>query len=74
MIQMHKYELNLHISDLLFFQLPVLRCQATPMVTFLNAESNLFYHINCGVIQEFPALRKAVTTHVKKYRISRVLI
>ena len=65
MIQMHKYELNLHISDLLFFQLPVLRCQA---------ESNLFYHINCGVIQEFPALRKAVTTHVKKYRISRVLI
>ena len=33
------------------------------------------YHINCGVIQGFPALRKAVTTHVKKYRIfSRVLI
>ena len=28
-----------------------------------------FYHINCGVIQGFPALRKAVTTHVKKYRI-----
>ena len=27
------------------------------------------YHINCGVIQGFPALRKAVTTHVKKYRI-----
>ena len=34
-----------------------------------------FYHIICGVIQEFPALRIAVTTHVKKYRIfSRVLI
>ena len=34
-----------------------------------------FYHINCGVIQEFLALRKAITTHVKKYRIfSRVLI
>ena len=33
------------------------------------------YHINCGVIQGFPALRKAVTTHVKKYRIfSRVPI
>ena len=34
------------------------------------------YHINCGVIHhDFPALRKAVTTHVKKYRIfSRVLI
>ena len=23
------------------------------------------YHINCGVIQRFPALRKVVTTHVK---------
>ena len=35
---------------------------------------NTFYHINRGVIQEFPALRKAMTTHVKKYRIfSRVL-
>ena len=33
------------------------------------------YHKNCGVIQGFPALRKAETTHVKKYRIfSRVLI
>ena len=29
--------------------------------------AKLFYHINCGVIQGFPALRKAVTTHVKKY-------
>ena len=27
---------------------------------------NTFYHINRGVIQEFPALRKAITTHVKK--------
>ena len=26
-------------------------------------------HINCGVIQGFLALRKAVATHVKKYRI-----
>ena len=25
----------------------------------------MIYHINCGVIQGFPALRKAVTTHVK---------
>lgn len=34
------------------------------------------YHINCGVIQRFPALRKVVTTHVKKYRIfsTRVVI
>ena len=33
-----------------------------------------YYHINCGVIQGIPALRKAVTTHVKKYCIfSRVL-
>ena len=32
-----------------------------------------FYHINYGVIQGFPALRKAVTTHLKKYGIfSRV--
>ena len=30
---------------------------------------NTFYHINRGVIQEFPALRKAITTHVKKNRI-----
>ena len=34
-----------------------------------------FYYRNCGVIQGFPALRKAVTTYVKKYRIFlRVLI
>ena len=34
-----------------------------------------FYHINYGVIQGFPALRKAVTTRVKKYRIfSRVFV
>ena len=33
------------------------------------------YHVNCGVIQGFPALRKAVTTYVIKYDIfSRVLI
>ena len=30
---------------------------------------NTFYLINRGVIQEFPALRKAITTHVKKSRI-----
>ena len=36
---------------------------------------NIIYHRNSGVIQGFPALRKAVTTHVKTYRIfSRVLI
>ena len=35
----------------------------------------ILYHINCGVIQGFSALRKAVTTHTKKHRIfSRVLI
>ena len=34
------------------------------------------YYINCRVRQGFPALRKAVTTHVKKknYIFSRVLI
>ena len=31
--------------------------------------STVFYHINCGVIQRFPALRKVVTTRVKKDRI-----
>ena len=25
------------------------------------------YHLNHGVIQGFPALKKVVTTHVKKY-------
>ena len=31
------------------------------------------YHINYGVIQGFPAMRKAIITHVKKYDIfSRV--
>ena len=33
----------------------------------------IFYHINYSVIQGFPALRRAVTTHVKNYNIfSRV--
>ena len=31
----------------------------------------IFYHINYGVIQGFPALRKAVTAQVKKYDIER---
>ena len=36
---------------------------------------NAFYHINSGVVQGFLALRRAVTTHVKKYRFfSCVLI
>ena len=34
---------------------------------------NCVYHINYGVLQGFPALRKAVTTYLKRYRIfSRV--
>ena len=32
------------------------------------------YHIDYGVIHRLPALRNAVTTHVEKYEISRVLI
>ena len=41
----------------------------------MKFKGNSFYHINCGVIQRFPALRKVVTTLVKKYRIfSHVLI
>ena len=31
-------------------------------------------HINYGVIQGFPALRRAVTTDVKKYRIFHVCL
>ena len=39
---------------------------------FISARAHILfsiYHINCGVLQGFPALRKAVITHVKKYRI-----
>ena len=35
---------------------------------------NRDYHINYGVIKGFLALRKAVTTHVKKYRIFHVCL
>ena len=45
------------------------------IVQTVKTDKNLTYHINCGVIQGFLALGKAVTTHVKKYRIfSRVLV
>ena len=45
------------------------------IVQTVKTDKNLTYHINCGVIQGFLALRKALTTHVKKYRIfSRVLV
>ena len=41
----------------------------------MSIQIKAFYHINCGVIQGFPAPRKAVTIQVKKYRIfSRLLI
>ena len=36
-------------------------------------QDNGFYHINCGVIQGFPALRRAETPYVKKYRIFHVV-
>ena len=35
------------------------------MATF-QLHANKFYYINCSVIQGFPALRKAITTQVKK--------
>ena len=41
----------------------------SPLIPTHNFRKKFFYHINCGVIQGFPALRKAVTTHVKKFRI-----
>ena len=45
------------------------------IVQSVKTDKNLTYHINCGFIQGFLALGKAVTTHVKKYRIfSRVLV
>ena len=31
----------------------------------VNTEKTLFYHISCGVIQGFPALRETVTAQVK---------
>ena len=40
----------------------------------VDAYKIFIYHINCGVIQGFPALKKAVTTHVKNYDIFHVLI
>ena len=44
-----------------------------PLQRFWKGVCIYIYHINYGVIQGFPALRKAVTTHVKKYDIfSRV--
>ena len=45
----------------------------TSKYTIMSTWVNSNYHINCGVMQGFPALGKAVTTHVKKYHIfSRV--
>ena len=38
------------------------------MVAWSRAHVLFFiYHLNYGVIQGFPALRKVVTTHEKKY-------
>ena len=63
-------ELNLQCFGLFFF----FKLNRTAQKSSLHLLT-IFYHINCGVIQGFPAKRKAVTTHVKKYRIFlRVLI
>ena len=41
----------------------------------MSTPMEAFYHINCSVIQGFPAPTKAETIRVKKYRIfSRMLI
>ena len=32
---------------------------------YLQDDTKKFYHINCGIIQRFPALRKVVTTRKK---------
>ena len=34
---------------------------------YLKSCVKTVYHINYGVMQKFPTLRKAVTTHMKKY-------
>lgn len=40
---------------------------------FFNVQID-FYHVNCDLIQGFTALKKAVTTHAKKYdNFSRVV-
>ena len=45
------------------------------LLVIITTDNMYTSHINCGVTQGFPALRKALTTHVKRYRIfSRVLI
>ena len=45
------------------------------LLVIITTDNMYISHINCGVTQGFPAMRKAVTTRVKKYRIfSRVLI
>ena len=45
------------------------------LLVIIRTDNMYISHINCGVTQGFPAMRKAVTTRVKKYHIfSRVLI
>ena len=45
------------------------------LLIIITTDNMYISHRNCGVTQGFPAMRKAVTTRVKKYRIfSRVLI
>ena len=39
------------------------------LLVIITTDNIYISHINGGVIQGFPALRKAVTTQVKKYRI-----
>ena len=49
-------------------------CRAKIVIKLVDERpENRIYHINYGVLQGFPALRKAVTTHSKRYCIfSRV--
>ena len=49
-------------------------CKAKITIKLVDERpKNCVYHINYGVLQGFPALRKAVTTYLKRYRIfSRV--
>ena len=35
-----------------------------------KTNKKFIYHINCGIIEGFPALRKAVTTHVNKITVT----
>ena len=63
--QCHCFENNLTVMEIMCVlkHLSPLSCNTGQ---FSLPENRTFYHINYGAIRGFPALRKFVTTHVKK--------